>query len=551
MRGSTSASTAGIRRSRCSTSPPGTTRAASTRPRPAMLGSCTRSSPDASAPSTAPTSGMARQYNFNGDGGNGLIANGVGFFVSDSWRMKPTLTLTGGLRYEIVFPIKDNWGLSAPEDWKMVYGLTGAGSGDIGQGNLFKPGTFTGQNPVFKQYDNSNSAYKTDWNNVAPSIGAAWRPAAGKQMAGDAAERRARDSWRLLDVLHEGCDGLLQRDIWRATRGRRGRAAARSHSGTPTIGFDGFPLLLRETNRLTPGTQPPPRTYPFAPAVTNEHVPGHRSGRGNAADPPGTASGSSASSAETLRSRSATSVTPTSARPIPGTSTATPTGACWPARTGSIDEFRRAQANLRANIVAGNGTTFAFTGAPGTSPLPIFQAFFAGTPLNNSANQNPASLHQRKLPGVVVVQQLNYFNANSPHPGFVGIAGFGTSGLQNTSFENNRIAAGLPANFFRANTYLGSGSEATPADHCRQAPIQRDPGRTASPHERRACARRQLSAPVPDADEHLAVAARCGAAVRRQHGRSGARHQGQLGVRTALRPGQDGGAPAHPAGRTP
>ena len=63
----------------------------------------------------------------------------------------------------------------------MVYGLTGAGSGDIGQGNLFKPGTFTGQNPVFKQYDNSNPAYKTDWNNVAPSIGAAWRPALGNK----------------------------------------------------------------------------------------------------------------------------------------------------------------------------------------------------------------------------------------------------------------------------------------------------------------------------------------------------------------------------------
>ena len=28
-------------------------------------------------------------YNFNGDGGNGLIANGVGLFVSDSWRVKP------------------------------------------------------------------------------------------------------------------------------------------------------------------------------------------------------------------------------------------------------------------------------------------------------------------------------------------------------------------------------------------------------------------------------------------------------------------------------
>ena len=56
-----------------------------------------------------------------------------------------------------------------------------------------------------------------------------------------------------------------------------------------------------------------------------------------------------------------------------------------------MEEDPEGSANLRANIVAGNGTTFAYTGAPGTSPLPIFQAFFAGTPLTSSANQNPAS----------------------------------------------------------------------------------------------------------------------------------------------------------------
>ena len=181
MRESISASTAAIRRSRCSTSPPGTypggidaTQAGYARQLYSLI-----TGRVSAINGTYQWDGSA--YNFNGDGGNGVIANGVGFFVSDSWRVKPNLTLTGGLRYEMVFPIKDNWGLSAPEDWTMVYGLTGAGSGNIGQGNLFKPGTLTGQNPVFKQYDNSNSAYKTDWNNVAPSVGAAWRPALGNK----------------------------------------------------------------------------------------------------------------------------------------------------------------------------------------------------------------------------------------------------------------------------------------------------------------------------------------------------------------------------------
>ena len=70
---------------------------------------------------------------------------------------------------------------------------------------------------------------------------------------------------------------------------------------------------------------------------------------------------------------------------------------------GFYDEFRRAQANLRANIVAGNGTTFAFTGAPGTSPLPIFQALFRRNAAEQQREPEPGDLHERKLPGLGVV----------------------------------------------------------------------------------------------------------------------------------------------------
>src|SRR5207249_6926978 len=50
------------------------------------------------------------------------------------------------------------------------------------------------------------------------------------------------------------------------------------------------------------------------------------------------------------------------------------------AENGLLNEFNLAQANLRANIAAGRGNTFAFTGAPGTSPLPITLAYFSGLP---------------------------------------------------------------------------------------------------------------------------------------------------------------------------
>ena len=37
---------------------------------------------------------------------------------------------------------------SRPQTWQMVYGITGAGSGKLGSGNLYKPGTLTGTNPL-------------------------------------------------------------------------------------------------------------------------------------------------------------------------------------------------------------------------------------------------------------------------------------------------------------------------------------------------------------------------------------------------------------------
>src|SRR5205085_10101571 len=43
---------------------------------------------------------------------------------------------------------------------------------------------------------------------------------------------------------------------------------------------------------------------------------------------------------------------------------------------GFLDEFRKAQANLQANIAAGRGNTFAYTGTAGTSPLPMFLAAY-------------------------------------------------------------------------------------------------------------------------------------------------------------------------------
>ena len=60
----------------------------------------------------------------------------------------------------------------------MVYGAHRArASGSYGQGNLYKPGTLTGVAPHGRRSTRTaEPAYNTDWNNLAPSVGATWRP---------------------------------------------------------------------------------------------------------------------------------------------------------------------------------------------------------------------------------------------------------------------------------------------------------------------------------------------------------------------------------------
>jgi hypothetical protein len=41
---------------------------------------------------------------------------------------------------------------------------------------FFTPGASGGKVPEFNQFARGNGGYNTDWNNVAPNVGVAWRP---------------------------------------------------------------------------------------------------------------------------------------------------------------------------------------------------------------------------------------------------------------------------------------------------------------------------------------------------------------------------------------
>lgn len=401
------------------------------------------------------------EYDYMGETVGGVRADTLGLFVQDSWRWKPNLTINAGVRYQIQFPMTTEELYNRPQTWQMVYGITGAGSGSRGQGNLYKPGTLTGTNPLVVPYENNDPAYNTDWNNIAPSVGATWRPNIGdgffsKILSSDPVFRGG------YSISFNQLGTSFFSSNYGTNPGRTRSATRSTTTGTPPLGVDGgFPVLLRDTAKLYPSTYPLSPTYPFAPAI-NESIDIHYP------DWPVTNTHQySFGFQRELGKSMALDVRYVGNTNVSGWTTFNMNSPSqWAMmENGFYNEYRKAQANLRANIVAGLGNTFAYTGAPGTSPLPIFQAYFAGTPLADSAsNGNPANYTSANYRASSWYNNLvMYQNSTAQNSAFTAIAGTGTSGLQNgigtgSGLDANRVKAGLPINFFMPNPAVAQGN---------------------------------------------------------------------------------------------
>jgi hypothetical protein len=104
-----------------------------------------------------------------------------------------------------------------------------------------------------------------------------------------------------------------------------------------------------------------------------------------------------------------------------------------------INEFRLAQANLQANIAAGKGNTFAYTGATGTVPVPIFLAYLNGSKLSGDTTKYTGS----GWTNTTLVQSLYPLNPN-PYTAASNI-------WANSGYRTNGLAAGYPSNFWVVN----------------------------------------------------------------------------------------------------
>ena len=90
-------------------------------------------------------------------------------YAQDTWRVRPNLTVSLGMRYEFQTAPRELNGMAL-----LPVGGSAALFGVSGKGNLFQPGTFGG--PATTVLDYADELFKADKNNFAPIIGFAWDP---------------------------------------------------------------------------------------------------------------------------------------------------------------------------------------------------------------------------------------------------------------------------------------------------------------------------------------------------------------------------------------
>jgi hypothetical protein len=375
------------------------------------------------------------EYRYLGLGIQRARLRDYGFFVADTWRWKPNLTLNLGLRYELQVPftpLNNSYSKATIAD---VCGVSGIAPN--GACNIFSPGEQSDVTGQFVQYNKGESAYNTDKNNFAPSIGIAWTLGGKDGLLGTVFGRNEADS-----VLRGGYTLGYNRpgtsDFTGSIDNNPGIAqtANRNHS----IGNLGEPgtIFLRNRGDLGPPSFSTTRQYPMTDEITGDIL---------AFDPNLQVPYSQSWTAGWQRKL-------TSDMAIEARYVGTRSLQSWQTydynevnivENGFLDEFRLAQQNLQANIAAGRGSNFRYAGpGTGTSPLPIFLAYFAGrTDVNNVAAYSSSSFASNTF-----LTDLAMFNPD-PH----GLA----NALDSTSGRRaNALDAGLPSNFLVANpNYLG------------------------------------------------------------------------------------------------
>ena len=361
-------------------------------------------------------------------------------FMQDQWRVKPTVTISGGARWDLQTPFTPTNDTMSAVTFDSICGISGRGPATtpFNKCNFFSRTTNANVVPEFIQLTSGTKGYETDWNNVSPSVSVAWRPNVQsgfmRALLGDPEQA----------TLRAGFSQTYSRQGLGVFTGQYGSnpgstitVTRSNNNGNLVNAGETFPLLYSMKNRLYAGNFPATQVFP-TPILAN---------RGS--DLNGFADDTKIDSARTWSLSFQRSITRDMAVDIRYVGTRgidqwseLNYNAIDSITNGFIDEFTLAVANLKANNLAGGSRagSFAYKGpGTGTSPLPIYFAHLQGAGnAGNSASYTSSNWTNTGFTNDLVFVNPSYGNAAADLDG-------------SSSFRNNALAAGLPANFWVLN----------------------------------------------------------------------------------------------------
>jgi hypothetical protein len=372
-------------------------------------------------------------------------------FAQDTWRLSPTVTFTGGLRWDVQLPFTPTNDIMSRVTMEDMCGVSGLGDGGrYSRCNFFSPGASGGVVPEFKQLTRGTNGYNTDWNNFAPTLGIAWRPNAQtgffRSLLGDPEQATIRGGYSVAYERH----GLSQ---WTGTFGANPgsiQTISRTATGAYPLVRPGeeWPVLLSQSERLYIPEFDPNPSFPIA-ILPN---------RGNSLN--GFAPDVKIGSAHTWNASFQRSISRDMAIEIRYVGTRGRDQ--WSSlnynairgesllANGFLDEFKLAMQNLAANNASGINNrvgSFAYFGpGTGTHPLPTYLAYFNGS--RDSANPAAYTGGTGTWASTTFAARMSPANPN-PVQSAVDLDG-------NTTRRNSAVAAGIVPNFFVPNPHVNA-----------------------------------------------------------------------------------------------
>jgi outer membrane receptor protein involved in Fe transport len=375
--------------------------------------------------------------------------NVFGSYLQDTWRVRPNLTLTGGLRYDVTTPFIPSSSVMSAVTMESICGRSGVGNGDLySRCNFLNPGALSGPQPEYIQLAQGTEGYKTDWNNLAPSGSIAWRPNVHsgfmRKILGDPDQATVRAGY---------AESYDRQGLTRFTGlygGNRGASVSLNRTasvGTPTLvpAGESWPVLLSQPSRLFVSSFNENPSYPIA-------VGANRADSLNAFAPD--IQGAMVRTWTVAFARSLSRNMAVEIRYIGNRS-----DNVWESinyngirgenlvANGFMNEFKLAMANLRANNASADAArvgSFAYFGSgSGTNPLPIYLAYFTG-----SRDFNNTTAYGNRQSTTTWANSTIAGRLAGPNPNPTGAAGDLDGNLTR---RNQAQAAGYASNFFLLN----------------------------------------------------------------------------------------------------